>query len=226
MKRFEELTDAEVRALSDDQVEYHIDLACAEAGVPLLPPPPGPAPEKPDAEPDVDVFSVGEMHFRTASDAEAARAAIATFPRYDLVYNYTSPRYEKRVMPADDVLQVQCARHYSPERWEQVRGALEAYDRAKKEQEQEMKEYREATRKRDAIAEDIRGRIAAAWAAERRRELLRGHFERYLQLAGGDAVVAARFLLNAYPDARDVLGDALPDPDQLVLVPAEAEKSA
>ena len=53
MKRYNEMTDAELLELTNEQIATLIDYECALDGVPMLPPDPGPAP--PDDVPPPDI---------------------------------------------------------------------------------------------------------------------------------------------------------------------------
>lgn len=204
VKRFEDLTDEEILALTEDEIRLHIDYECAVAGAPLLPPEPGPAPEKPKAEPDVEVFTVGDINFKTIEEANEVARLANGLDRYALAY-VSGPGYEKKVTPDRDDVTIETSRHYSPERYEEVRDDLDAYQEAKREHFWRQTAYRDAERERQQVRDWIRERVSDVRQTEAERQDMRARFERYLDIADGDRATARRFLSEAHPEARELL---------------------
>jgi len=203
MRNFDDLSDAEILALNDSQVSQYIDLACAEAGVPLLPP----RPNEPDAvpvTPDMTIYGVGDIYFYNQADALSAVALLGSLRRCSLQY-VSGPRYERVVRPETSDLSVQPAKHFSPENWDRVKNDANRYAEQKKTYDADLGEYNKAGAARSKIAESICGRREQVCADERRREMLRASFERYLALADGNREIAARFLKAAHGDADTML---------------------
>lgn len=211
MKRFEELTDEEVLALTQDEVTRWIDVECAHEGAPLLPPRPM-APTPIMFEPDVTVFLVGNIYFGSADDAAKAAALMAPMARFNV--NYVSgPRFDKIAMPSCDDLTVSTVRAFSAERWDVIKSDMARYEELKKQFEADSLEYQKASERRDVIASDIHGRVERVRGQERRRARMREEFARYVDLAGGDQTIARRFLVAAHPDALDILPELAPAVD-------------
>lgn len=207
MKSFETLTEQELVALTEDEIQRYIDYACAENGVPLLPSLP-PAPEPVSYEPDAKVYSVGHwLHFLHAEQAARVMEAISEAAPIEMDYltvpsGVTSHAISKRRPTVQDVT-VQLA--FSAERAAELKEAMAGQKRAEDVYEKAKKEYDRAVSEREAYASDVRDAVAAAWEKHNRRESLRRSYERYLSLADGNAEIAARFLANAHRDAQVLL---------------------
>lgn len=204
MKTFDELTDAEVLALTDAEIERYIDLECARAGVPLLPPEPGPEPEKPQADKDVTLYEVGGHSFR--EQEQALRVAAAINSEHPVETKYASgPGYQRIVGGPADEATVTTSSYFSRERWDAVGAELIAYEEAKQQWERERDEYRKAVSRRNSTVEWVVDRISTVREGERQRERYANLYLRYLGLADGDEVVARKFLLDAEPEAAKYL---------------------
>ena len=213
MKAFETLTHDELIALDDTQIDYYINRACAEAGVPLLPPSPPVQPEVAHIDKPVTHYIVAGIRFSDEKDARQVEAAITrcqsrrTLQYLGGGYHWQNPQHDA---PADDPIVVSMERVFDA-----AACALQKADddakKAKKEAfESAKKSYDAALTGRENCARDIRSTISAAWKLENRRRELTREYDRYLPLANSDATVAKRFLQKAYSDARDVLPNLFP----------------
>lgn len=208
MRSFEDLSDAEVLALSDEQVNRYVDLACAEAGVPLMPPLPV-EPMPITLTPDVSIYIVGDFCFYNSDDAFRVAELVNSLRRCTLQY-VSGPRYERVVRPAEGELIVTPSKNFSVENWDRVKNDANRYTEQKKAYDLELAEYNKTSKARTDIAESIHERRGRVLADERRRQTLRAHFERYLTLADGNREIAARFLQAAHSDAPVLLPDLFP----------------
>lgn len=213
MKRFNSLTEAELTALTEEEIRRYIDYACAENGVPLLPALP-PEPQTPTFEADTKVYSLGHyLHFTTAEDAARVLEAIRDSNPIETDYLSTPTGVaDKAISTRKPYLAINIEEAFSVERaaalkrdLEGAKSAQETYDKAKK-------EFDSAVSERQAYEDDIRGKVADAWEVRSRREARQRDFDRYVELADGDRRVAARFLQTAHRDARELL----PDVDELL----------
>ena len=210
MKRFDDLTDAEVLALTDEDVERYIDLACAEAGVQLLPEKPGPAPEKPDETRDATLFEVAGQSFSTMEDAESVMKMINGLTRLDT--NYLAGNYKDQyVSGSQSDVSITTNSVYSALRWHGIKEEMEAYAKAKKGHDSVVSSYKDCVRERNNESNSVRERVEEVHANAHEAGRLRRHLERYIELADGDVEVARRFLLNAYPDAKEYLPEEFPE---------------
>ena len=208
MRNFDDLNDAEILALDDAQVNQYIDLACAEAGVALLPPPPN-DPALVPVTPDVTVYGVGDFYFYEQGDALQVATLLGSLRRCTAQY-VSGPRYERVIRPDNNDPTVSTAKHFSPENWDRVKNDANRYAEQKKTYDTNLAEYNKASEARSRIAEAICERRERVCADEHRRNQLHANFERYLTLADGNRGIAACFLQNAHGDASALLPELFP----------------
>lgn len=209
MKPFKTLTEQELVALSEDDVQRYIDYACAEEGVPLLPTLP-PAPVAVNYEPDAKLYSLGHwLHFQHPEQAARVLEAIKEAAPVETDYLQTPTGVTSTAIAArrSSALTIVAEDAFTAMRAAEIREALAGAKRAEDIYNKAKKAYDSAVRERDGIASDIRDTIAAAWEKHERRESLRRDYERYLSLADGNSEIAARFLANAHGDAQVLLPD-------------------
>jgi hypothetical protein len=208
MKQFDSLTEQELVALSEDEVQRYIDYACAENGVPLLPSLP-PAPVEVNCMPDVTVYSLGHwLHFATAEDASRALDAIVASKPIETTYISVPSRVTSTVIAKGKPnLAITSAEAFSADKAEGIKGQLAEAKRQEDVYAKAKKSYDAAVSEREAYASEIRDKVSAAWETHHRREGLRRDYERYLSLADGDTRIAARFLGSANRDAQALLPD-------------------
>lgn len=212
--KFDNLNDEQLMNLTPEEVEYYTDLACAEEGVPLLPP----CPVKPDDSgrpmPDVQVWEVGEFRFTNRTDAERVRDFIEVLPRCTWEY-VSGPRYDKLVKPTTDPVKIESEMHWSRDSYDANKAYLIEASRKQKEYEADKAEYDEVAKKRARIAEWINDTIAAAWERKNQADRILAEFNRYATLAEGDREMALKFFFAAYGDrykeerVREVVGMAV-----------------
>lgn len=202
-EHWKSLTDEELAALTEEQIERYIDLACAQRGIRLLPP----EPKKPEltAEPlpDVTLFKVGSWYF---TDENEARALL------DLLYKSTSmvdkewTEVGKYRLSKDSPLEswnapkLERSSAYSRSLYAEYEAIFEKNEREREAYEAKRKEYDEILRQRAEVESEILTAIQDAVARINKRERLQKEFQRYLDLAEGDRRVAMRFFRDAYPD--------------------------
>lgn len=223
MKNFDNLTETELVDLSTDEINFYVDLACAEAGVPLL----GLKPTEPElpAQPAHDltvyILKCGYTKlavFHSFEDAQRVLNVVRGCALYDEGY-VSGPSYEKKFTPINERdFSIETTSGYSDGTAALISGLLadrktaqDAYTKAKT-------EWEKGCQTRESIAADIRSKIAEARANDQRRRFLRDQFDRYTILAEGHQGTAARFLMKAYPDVPELL----PDVAELASVRSEA----
>ena len=210
MTRFHDLTDAEVLALTDEQIEYHIEYECADSGAGLLPPDPGPAPEKPKDMKDFTVYVVGDMTFDTQEAALDVATAANRHSRFEKQY-VSGPSYEQYVTRADSDVEVRAVRVYSAGGWDAAKALVNKYDADKKVWDGAVREFNRIAEARSQATGWIRERVDEVHAEERERVRVGEQFARYVELADGDETIARRFLLKARPDADKYLPPVSPE---------------
>jgi hypothetical protein len=155
--------------------------------------------------PDVTVYEVHGLFFTNNEHAiRVANEINGGSDRIDLQY-VSGPRYDRLVKPANDQVAVTPIRSFSSATWETVKDAANAYTVLKTTFDGLYTEHRQARESRKGIVDSIRGKVADAKGAERKREAMRDNLARYMELAGGVRKTAIRFLKAAYPKAAEIL---------------------
>lgn len=216
MKSFDELSNPEILALNEVEIETYIDLACAEAGVPFVPPVPT-EPIQPKAEPDLSLFKIsvsGTYGCLLVKDGEVASQILDALARtavYELEYtgHVVDVNAVKQIAPGSyNYPKIETIQALSSANYTSCKQALEVHTAAKKKYDDEKKEYDRAVSLRADIASEIREKQYTAIADRDLRNRLRGDFQRYLELADGNAEIAERFFKKAYPN-YDIDGEYL-----------------
>lgn len=210
MKRIHELTELELLALTDTEVIKYIDYECALEGVPMLPPHPGPAPDKLTATPDVTMYTVAGQN--TLDSEHATRILQAcnsgtlldtANARNDYSVTFVTPQTDRSYSaPKIETKQV-----HSPEQWDRIKNDYTNYADRKSEWDTHDRIYRDALKERASISDDVYDRISQARQHSYQRDNLRNEFTRYLELAEGNRQIALNFLekvkdLSDFPELR------------------------
>jgi hypothetical protein len=218
MRRFSDLTDAEVRALTPDLVRRYIDIECAEAGVPLVLLAVPSAPPPLDVVPDLELYEVAGLLFRTRTEATAVVDMLKRCDRLKADYNFNGGGWDhKMAHPDAESPAVKPTRLWTESGWEVHRKVVMEHQSLAAAHKKALEEHRAATKKSEAIESEIRERIREIEEGDRRLGRLRVELARYTELAEGSAEIAQRFLEKAHPGALALLGlaqgaDAPPPP--------------
>jgi hypothetical protein len=206
MKPFDSLAEQELVALSEDEIQRYIDYACAENGVPLLPSLP-PAPVEVSYTPDAQVFTIGHwLHFRHPEQAARVLEAINEAAPVETSYISTPSHITSTVLTARrSSFSITTTEAFTAEQAESIKSQLAEAKRQEDVYAKAKKAYDSAVSERESYASEIREKVGAAWEMHHARESRRRDYDRYLQLADGNAQIAARFLVNAHRDARTLL---------------------
>jgi hypothetical protein len=200
MKSFEELTDKELLGLTDEMVQYYVDYACAQAGVPFLPPYPN-EPEKSRITPDTVLYQVGELKFADRSIAEQI-VSIAKGKMVETDY-ISGPSYQKKISSRTKTPSISEIDVFSEDAWKSYGTAVVQYESDKKDYESAKKEYDRISSLRNSVSDEIYMKISKVKEAERKKENYRLLFKNYLDLSKGDREIAFAFLEKAYPGIKD-----------------------
>lgn len=202
MKRFIDLTDKEVYALTPEEVGYWIDLECAFEGIPLLPK----EPVEPPAEkfhPDMTVYVVGGVNFANFEDASKFCKWVNNSARFDLEYTH-GPRYEK-IAKEPRPIEVSSLNVFSVGGWNVVKDEAKKYSKLHNEYSEAKREYDAIAKKRNVVVDRVNRVIDEVNTAERNRRRVQEKFNRYLELANNEREIALKFLIDAQPDAKEIL---------------------
>jgi hypothetical protein len=216
MKDFKELTDAEVLELTDDEVQTYINLACAEEGVPFLPPCPV-APEPYNPIKSVTIYKVVSLEFTDGKEADKLAEIINGMQsRTNTAYKYPRGGYNgSGVLVYEgvdaDPITISTVQVFSKEDFEGNRSKLAVYEANKTEHDKLKKEYDRIYGQREELETEINRRLEKVRTnAQYRLNLING-FEQYLELADGNPVVAMRFYRRAVLVPEEIVEFLVPD---------------
>lgn len=213
MKPFEELTDAEILALTEEQITYYIDRECAESGIALLPPEPPTPPSGEHTADDLTTFEVEGLYFTDRADALRVMDllnSIKTRGTRDYVRNLYS---RHRFTPARQPVDLTEFRMLSDARAAKLGDAISEFERQREQHQKDRREYDRIERERGEVSDRIRKRRREARTAEDRKAEIGRLFDRYVDIAEGNRAIAAKFLAKAHSDARDMRPDLFAEAD-------------
>ena len=233
-KAFEELTHEDLVSLTDEQVEYYIDRACAEGGVRLLPAecPKMPNPAVPDVK-RVAWLALGQ-HFEREEDATEVARLASGFRRLKMTYMPGKSYSSQWAVDDPDPEKASKVEVIDQHLFETHRLRLDQHEAEMATYHVVKGEYDRISEKRAEVHQSVRGKREAARVAEARRVGMRLEFDRYLELADLNLKVARQFLIRAYPDAEascpELFSDTMPPPPTRAIrlrgVPHEEEVTA
>lgn len=233
--QIEDFTDDELVDLTPTEIDYYVDLEAARSGVPLLPPHPGEAPQKPEPVLDEELYEV-KMGYTTllicndhddaldlASTVKGILAGKGARHIGDIGgYGTGVGKY----ITGDDERTVEIAALgvASPGSRLDCEKEVEAYKRLKARHAEALKEWQEARDGREEIESGVREAIEEARIRVRRRERAQTRLDRYIELAAGNRAMALRFL-EAH-DSSDIRVLGLEDEVRELTVEGVEELSA
>lgn len=199
MKRIEEMTKEEILALTTEEIDKMVDYACAERGIPLLPP----IPEEPEyfdikAHLNLTVYELGNFTFVNKEDAEKVYNVMLGCPLINTTY-ISGPSYEMRFNGNDEIPDVKVRRIFSEGAWTSVKDKAAKAEAAKKEYQEARDYYNEVYSQRKEVVDEIMEVVNETNREQRNLERHISEFERYLELAEGDRNIAINFFEKAYP---------------------------
>jgi len=207
MKPFDELTDAEILALTDDQIDYYIDRTCAEEGVALVPPTAPPAPTKPPIENDVSAYKVAGVILTSMGEAERLRDVLRTMTSRVEV-GYGGGRHWRQIAkPVTDPIDVDPVSYLSERRAAEQNEAIIAFEEAQKQYQTDKAAYDKAVEGRERVGAHIQSEVRRVRREDYERQELLREFDRYVALADGDRRIAWRFLCRVRSRAEALLPD-------------------
>lgn len=189
MKRFKDLTELEIKDLSEIDLIGFVKLECAEKGIAFVDKPLKPELAK-DIEEDVKFFKIDGypsvyVEFEKEEDARKVSDLLNDIAVVGKSKDFYSVKPVMRRSDKASILQKQV---------ESVNNKIKSDYQAA------MSEYEEYKEKWDAEYNPIREKYDSVVAKySRLDDIKRRYNENYLPLSGGDEQIAKRFLLAAYP---------------------------
>lgn len=205
---FDELTDAELVALTPEQIDRYSMLAAAEAGVPIPPEEPAPFAEQKPSQ-DTIVFQIGGCKFTDRAVATQLQEYLMGLQEsmVDTDYNWQVGSHAYYIKGYEGDLAISESTAYSASRYEELRTSITGYSERKSAADKARNEWSKDKRTYDDTIGWVSERVSEAREREWDRERNQARFDEYLSLADGDAKAAWRFFEKAnlsMPDFRPV----------------------
>jgi hypothetical protein len=218
MKPFADLTDAEL-ASPDLELSRYVDLQCADEGIPLVPERAPMPPTNEDIQEDQTAYTI-LVNFPSREDADLVAEFARKFPRVKGEYAHGIPGYKEQWIPLQtgEAIDITTSKKFSRDRLAKMGAAIVANEGAKKQYDEDKRAYDRIVESRRTIVERFAIAVRAAQAREYARTTARRTFARYLELAEGNRRTACRFMVNAQPDAAQLLPEMF-EPDEQGPIP-------
>lgn len=191
---FPGMSEAEISALTDEQINKAINLACAEQGIPLFIEL-GDAPT-PSVAMDREVFVVGGWEFLDRAHADDVAAVAASYARvkarWGRNYNF-EPTYEEDAKE----IEVATKRYFSPQQYLKCQIEIETAAARKTEYDARKAAWESASEKRGHVSRQVWKEINAAMGKIRERQRIIDLHAKYVELADGNRETAWKFLQAA-----------------------------
>lgn len=209
MKTIDEMTEQEILALTDEQVEKMKKLVLAENGVQF--------PEKPKhvelfdiEDEDMAVYNIpllGDMCFANRDEAERVLQLLSECGSLGFIENdYQAQadyfRHEKKRKYCaynENELSITTKRAYSIELYNKIKDFSKQNKKMQEQLEKDLQAYNKAMERNIELTSGIEDRIREVRSKYRRLDGFKRKFdEEYLPLADGDRDMAIRFMAKAY----------------------------
>ena len=212
MLRFTEMTDAELLALTETELEELIDLECAYEGIPPLPPKPEEPIKPANLRPDTSLFHFDDIYITDPEEARRAEELFRSFTSIVKLEWFAGASYA-RYIGAPTIAELKTMEVYTEKAYLAAKADLERFDEETKAFNEQNKLYREISNRREDLNDRIRQRRYDLEERAYRLERHQAEFARYLHLAGGDRAIAETFFRNAMPDAAEEFAAELFTPE-------------
>jgi hypothetical protein len=196
MTRIYDMTEEEILALTDDQINKLIDYECALEGAPMLPPDPGPKPTKDIPEPDVQAYAVAGFNVLDADHAGRILTALNSGTLYNIEYgrNYDVKYLSPITSGSYHAPKVEVKSFHSAELWDSIKDTQSAFAEQEKEWNRRKEIYNTAVEGRAKLTESVWEHVGNLRSHAWEREQIRGEFRRYMELAENNSKIALAFL--------------------------------
>lgn len=203
MKRIENLSKSEVLALTNEEIKTLIDLECAYANVPLLPPEPV-KPNVPEYKPDLKLYSIFGFYFKSHDEANKLFETFGELNPFSIGYSDKCP---KRTNPDSyDYPKITIKEVFSEEMYNRIKAEKESADEEMGEYNHQLSLYKDACKQYKEQADYVWGIIGKIREEQHTKEHYTAEFERYLSLSDNNRAVAWNFLKSAHPDVCEIEG--------------------
>lgn len=210
-----DLTKEEILALTDDRIKTYVDYQCAVNGVRMLTRPEEPVKNYAVKMEDV-AFIIPSFIIKDLAVVEQIMKIISQTQTYEEAYDYNGMGWNYKWLKEQDVpLPHSRKLFYKQEDLMRAKTLISEYTAANDKYKEALKEFDEHDKKRRALSQEIYDYIDEIHEKERQKNSLLKKFDDYKAIANGDASIAAKFLVKAYPEAAELLAGmiVLPEPE-------------
>lgn len=220
MKKITEMTEQEILALTDSDLDLLIKLGMAEAGIKLLDMPVEPK-YFPTPKKDCVAYAVSGFNlvFKEKELADQLSHLLSEIIDKSFAPDYERGNYELKFLKNynqsdysfSSVGNVTKEDYFNRETLASFSELVKENNKAKKEYEEQLAEYNDAHDKASYIRDDIYEAHATVVSKYQKMENIKRQYLVYLKLANGDSDIAMNFLEKAYEVDEDTLHYIHPD---------------
>lgn len=206
MKNWTELTDYELAALEDKEIDKIRQLILAEEGIPIVVNEPV-KPEIENPKKDLTIYVIKGFGSIAFTDLNEAIEVVEIFKRcktigslrYSSGYNYFAKGSELSYNGEHSEITIESQGVYSEELEKSIRNKYDAIRRQKENYEVELSNYNKILAAQEDATKDFYNALYEARKNVQRRENLKHQFQNtYLVLAEYNKEIAMKFLKKAY----------------------------
>lgn len=205
MKKINELSDKEILALTDEQLDKMVKLEMAEKGIKILENPNQPKYEELPAKTEIGYNVSGISYVISDKDtADKLSVALSEASKHMVNTNYVGNDYKNKYVKRlenyvlENIGKVTTEHFYDRKTLESINTVIGNNKQLEEAYTQEVSEYNEAYDAASAIREEIYGKRNEVDNKYYSLNKLKSSYDNYLQLADGNAKTAMKFLKNAF----------------------------
>jgi hypothetical protein len=213
LKTFEQLTDNELIALTQEQIDWYIKLKKAEAGIRIVARHKLPELREIPAQ-DMVLYDICKFNFINREDAEESSKLINSKigNAYQTAYDYSAGYDRQYGKPFTGTLaDVKMEKVYSETAYNSIKDILISNKKIQSSYEELKSEYDEVEEKSSEIVNNIYDKIREANGRKDLQEEYIIRIHDYLRLANGDVTIAWNFFEKAYEIEPSVKNKILED---------------
>lgn len=215
MKRINEMSDAEILALTDEQVEKMKKLVLAENGIKFLE-----APKDVELfdieEPNITVYNIpflgSEISFADRGEAENMLDVLRKCKSIGMVKKdykancsfFKQGKEKEYYYYQNEPFSVNTSVVYTYDKYSEIKQFSEQNEKMREQLEKDRKEYNESMSKYIELTHDITEKVSSVREKYQRLDLLKRKLnEEYTPLADGNKELGMKFLSKAYSLTKD-----------------------
>jgi hypothetical protein len=209
MKRYTDLTTEELANLSSEMIQKFIEIEVAFAGVKMMPKPLPYEPFNFQVKPAMKAYSVKGVLVASREVAEILQNAVV----YKEQYNY--PDYDHKYLEEQTTREIDEREFYLKQDLEAVKSQVATTKKAEEEFRAANKLFCEYEQQTDAFKAEVLEVVNEARRIMDRQRQAQAAYDKYLNLADGNEIIAKKFFRDAflsYPDMVEFILGETPSP--------------